>query len=78
MVAIKNGKMIRSLPITSKCRTDASLQGYGCYDLDTNVHSQGRWSSQESESIINYLELLRIKFTIQSLYNHVSNAYSEV
>ena len=59
-VRSKDGKRIRLMKAVKHCRTDASFQGWGNIDLDTNEYTQGRWNLLESGHAINYLELLAV------------------
>lgn len=77
-VVYKNGKRIRPTKVQKHCRTDASFQGWGSVDLDTNVHANGRWYYQESLHSINFLELMAIFYALQSLYCNESNLHIEI
>lgn len=77
-IRLKNGKRIRPFSIQSRCRTDASKQGWGCEELDTERYSNGRWNPEESALSINYLELLAIFYALQSLYVHHCNVHIEI
>ena len=74
----RNGKDIRPSTISIRCRTDASLDGWGAIDLYSDTPVQGRWNSQERLYSINYLELLAIQFALQSLYKETSNVHIEI
>ena len=60
----KNGKWIRPPDIQVCCRTDASLEGFGGIDLESELYTSGRWSVKEAENHINYFELLAIWYTL--------------
>jgi hypothetical protein len=71
----KNGKQIRPNKVDFYCRTDASLTGFGCVDLLSGKVTQARWSSLELQYHINYLELLAIFFSLQTLYSKCTNIH---
>ena len=77
-VRSKNGKRIRPMKAVKHCRTDASFQGWGSIDLDTNEYTQGRWNLLESGHSINYLELLAVFYALQSLYENTWGVHIEV
>ena len=62
----KNGKLIRQKKSTVTLQTDASLQGWGGFDVESQVSTGGRWTLSESENTINYLELLAIFYTLKA------------
>ena len=76
-VAIKNGKRIRPKKVQMRCRTDASFEGWGSIDLNSDLHANGRWSFQESKHSINFLELLAIFYALQALYCNKKNVHIE-
>ena len=76
-VRLKNGKWIRPPDIQIHCRTDASLADFGGTDLDSDLHTSGRWSAEEAKNHKNYLELLAIWYTLQALYLDRENMHSE-
>ena len=57
-VEAKNGKVIRPKKPTVFLQSDASLMGWGAYNVSENVTSGGRWILSEAGFCINYLELL--------------------
>ena len=67
-VAIINGKRVRPDKVQLRHRTDASLQGWGSIDLNSEMHANGRWTIQESKHSINFLELLAVFYALQALY----------
>ncbi|WAR20010.1 LOW QUALITY PROTEIN: hypothetical protein MAR_001848 [Mya arenaria] len=73
-VETKHGKLIRPMPVHVICRTDASFLGYGGIDLSSEMHTNGRWTSEA----INYLELLAIFYALQALYYDVNNTHIEI
>ncbi|MCG7879447.1 MAG: reverse transcriptase domain-containing protein [Candidatus Thiodiazotropha endolucinida] len=77
-VRSKNGKRIRPMKALKHCRTDASFQGWGCIDLDTNKFAQGRWTVVEADHSINYLELLAAFYALQSLYENTRGLHIEI
>lgn len=77
-IVSKNGKLIRPSPVELRCRTDASLAGYGGIDLISDKHVNGRWSYRESVNSINYLELLAVFYSLQALYHDTCNTHIEV
>ena len=77
-VRAKNGKLIRPKLSVIKCRTDASLEGYGGIDLNSDRHANGRWSREESVNSINYLELLAVFYVLQALYCKENNTQIEI
>ena len=50
--------------------TDASLEGWGCYDPQTGKKGGGRWTPQEAQLHINALELKAIHFGLKALCPH--------
>lgn len=62
----KNGKLIRQKKSTVTVQTDASLQGWGGFDVESQTSTGGRWTLSESENTINYLELLAICYTLKA------------
>ena len=77
-VAIKNGKRVRPEKVQLRCRTDASLQGWGSIDLNSDMHANGRWTIQESKHSINFLELLAVFYALQALYWNKNNVHIEI
>lgn len=59
----KNGKLIRQKKSTVTLQTDASLQGWGVFDVESQISTGGRWTLYVSENTMNYLELLAIFYT---------------
>jgi hypothetical protein len=74
----KNGKLIRPMPVDKRCRTDASLDGFGGIDIASGVYTNGRWSIEEALNSINYLELLAIWYTVQALYHNEHDIHIEI
>ena len=74
----KNGKRIRPQKVEITCRTDASLAGWGAYDVSSEKSANGRWSLNELGFSINYLELLAVWFALQTLYSDISNKHIEI
>ena len=77
-VRLKNGKVIRHKAAEIQCRTDASLEGWGSIDLDTNLHTNGRWNAEESCNPIHILEMLAIFYALQSLYSNKRDVHIEI
>lgn len=77
-VVKKNGKRIRPKEINARCRTDASFEGWGALDLNTNRHANGRWAMHELGFSINYLELLAIFYGLQSFYSRLKNIHIQI
>lgn len=44
-----NGKLIRPNAFEFYCRTDASLMGFSCVDLNSGKATHGRWSSEQHQ-----------------------------
>ena len=74
-VHIKNGKRIRPKKVDVICRTDASLLGWGAYDVISEYTANGRWTEYELQFSINYLELLAIFYALQTLFVSSSNIH---
>lgn len=74
----KNGRRIRPAKVSFTCQTDASLLGWGCVNLETGEYANGRWSSEESQNHINFLELLAVFLGIQSLYKSVGSCHIRI
>lgn len=76
-IRAKNGKRIRPEKVHVRCRTDASLDGWGAIDLNSDTYTNGRWTSQEATYYINHLELLAIFYALQSLYKDKQGIHIE-
>ncbi|MES9906571.1 MAG: hypothetical protein ABW168_28305 [Sedimenticola sp.] len=63
-VRAKNGKWVRPSPINIWVQTDASTLGWGAFCIDKDEHTGGRWSDIESDCHINYLELLKLQYSL--------------
>lgn len=74
----KNGKNIRPGDVDFICRTDASLQGFGGMDIKSKQCTSGRWTLEESQYSINYLELLAIFYVLKALYSRIDNKHIEI
>ena len=77
-VISKNGKKIRPPKVSLRCRTDASLTGWGAIDMTSKISAQGRWSATEASFHINHLELLAMFFALQSLYSSKCSVHIEI
>lgn len=77
-VELKNGKQIRPKQVQFRCRTDASLEGWGAVNMDLNKHANGRWSFEEKQSHINYLELMAIFYALQVFYPNENGVHIEI
>ena len=77
-VRSKNGKRIRPVKPQKQCRTDASFQGWGAIDFNSNEYTQGRWNISESDHSINYFELLAVCYGLQSLYGGKHDMHIQV
>ncbi|XP_060600208.1 uncharacterized protein LOC132753725 [Ruditapes philippinarum] len=55
---------------------DASIQGWGsvCENLETG----GRWSDQEAQNHINFLELLAVSYALKSFYKTTTNSHVQI
>ena len=58
--------------------TDASRNGWGCYDPQTKKSFGGRWTQDEQEMHINALEMMAIKFGLESICRSFSNCHIQV
>ena len=58
--------------------TDASNEGWGCYDPQSDTKSGGRWNAQEQEQHINTLELKAIWFGILTLVKGMMNIHVRI
>ena len=67
-IELKNGKRIRPRSVDFYCRTDASLEGWGGIDLESDMFVNGKWTNEEANKQINYLELLAIFRALKGLY----------
>ena len=77
-VSLKNGKPIRFKKAAFSCRTDASFSGWGGIELESERFAQGRWSSQELDNSINFLELLAIFNVLKAFYSGVKDTHIEI
>ena len=50
--------------------TDASNEGWGCFDSDDKTSCGGRWTAEESKNHINFLEIKAIYLALQSKCKH--------
>ena len=66
-VKLKNGKAIRPPKPTFLLQTDASCQGWGAFETVSEQSVGGRWTKNEAEHHINYLELLAMFYALQAL-----------
>ena len=71
----KNGKRIRPKNVDIFCRSDASFLGWGAYELNSEQVANGRWTEDELQFSINYLELLAIFYALQSLFVSMSDVH---
>ena len=71
----KNGKRIRPKNVDIFCRSDASFLGWGAYELSSEQVANGRWTEDELQFSINYLELLAIFYALQSLFVSMSDVH---
>ena len=71
----KNGKRIRPKNVDIFCRSDASFLGWGAYELTSEQIVNGRWTEDELQFSINYLELLAIFYALQSLFVSMSDVH---
>ena len=62
----KNGKRIRPRKPDVFLQSDASLMGWGSYNVCTDISIGGRWNEEEAVFPINYLELLAIFYALQA------------
>ena len=77
-VSLKNGKQIRLKKAAFSCRTDACFSGWGGIDLGSERIAQNRWSSQQLDNSINFLELLAIFNVLQAFYSEVEDVHIEI
>ena len=74
----KNGKRIRPDSVQKIFHSDASNHGWGSFEVDSEKHAGGRWSFEEAQNNINYLELLSIFYGLQSLYVNCLDIHIQV
>lgn len=74
----KNGKWIRAPQVQIHYGTYASLERFGGIDLDSKVHTMGRWSIEEAMHHINYLELLAIWYVLRAFYSDCRHVHIDV
>jgi hypothetical protein len=74
-IQICNGKHIRPKPVDFFIQTDASTLGWGAVSTESNQSVGGRWSVEESNYHINYLELLAIFHAMRSFCSLVMNKH---
>ena len=74
----KNGKRIRPKNVDIFCRSDASFLGWGAYELSSEQVANGRWTEDELQFSINYLELLAIFYALQSLFVSMSDVHIQL
>ena len=72
-VELENGKLIRQSYVNEWLQTDASLKGWGAICNQNYIGE--RWSSEESNHHINYLEPLAIFLGLKSFYKNVSDKH---
>lgn len=59
-------------------QTDASTKGWGAHVPETGETCGTRWTVDEAEHHINYLELLAIYFTLQAIYSEAANKHIRI
>ena len=74
----KNGKPIRPEKPTVFIQTDASLVGWGAFDLKSCVSDGGRWTEAEGNFPINYLELLAIFHALRAFCSEMTNVHVSI
>ncbi|XP_052694156.1 uncharacterized protein LOC128172399 isoform X2 [Crassostrea angulata] len=72
-ITLRNGKWIRDPKVDIYLETDASKAGWGA-NLNGKI-TGGRWSKTESVLHINILEIMAIKFALQSLCQNMKNIH---
>ena len=58
--------------------TDASLEGWGCFDQQTGTSFGGKWNEIEKDNHINYLELLAIWFGLKCVAKDMTNCHIRI
>ena len=71
----KNGKKIRPDPISEWVQTDASLLGWGSFWVGKGISSGGKWSLQQKDMHINFLELLAIFCTLRCWFSECQSIH---
>ena len=59
-------------------KTDASLEGWGCFLDNENTSTGGRWSVEEQQFHINYLELKAILLSLKSVGRNWSDCHVRI
>ena len=77
-VESKNGKPVRPPKVSIYFRSDASLIGWGAIDLNSARHANGRWTLEESQKPINFLELLAIFHGLLAFYDRFSDVHVQI
>ena len=54
------------------------MEGSGCSLAEGEQHANGRWSKQECIHSINYLELLSIFYSLQSLFSRYHDIHIQI
>lgn len=74
----KNGKPIRPSKASVFIQTDASLQGWGAFNVKTSISTGGRWNDAEAIFPINHLELLAIFYALQAFCSDLRNTHVSI
>lgn len=64
--------------ISKKFKCDASLTGWGIYDVATGETSGGMWSNEEKNYHINCLEIMAIKICLQSFCKDIFSEHIQI
>ena len=62
-------------PMHKRIETDSSGEGYGGHDVTNNSEHSGRWSVEDKQFRINYLELKAAFLCIQYFCENASNEH---
>lgn len=74
----RNGKSIRPEKPSLFIQSDASLDGWGAYEVNTERSIGGRWTEAEAENHINYLELLAIFYALQAFGSNKNSIHISI
>lgn len=74
----KNGKSIRPRKSSFFIQSDASLEGWGAYEINSERSIGGRWTETEAEYHINYLELLAIFHALKAFCSDAKSIHISI
>lgn len=65
-------------PVSHKLKSDASLSGWGAFDVNSNISSEGVWSQDEKEQHINLLEIMAVFICLKIFCSNCTNKHVQI